>query len=221
MCFADGRFPADMSSRDFVYVSGVPKKENDDYIEKTDENWTVEEILKLLEGIEKYDLSWYNISENVGTKSAQQCLFRFYQDSIDDNILLDSLCNESQSDSDLWRTIVGQSSNPLMTLLSSLCSFCPYMASESAKSALKFFGENLKDKNVDMRKLTLQAAIVAFDSALEYARSCMEEESNLVMNRVYQLSEKQIERVTLKLKLLEDFVNHQRNSEPKIPEQQR
>ena len=218
-CFADGNFPADMSSRDFDHIQGVPRWELDES-EKVEESWTDEELLKLLEGVEKYDLSWYNIAENVGTKSAKQCLYRFYQYNIDDDIIYKSLCRETQTDSDLWRTVVGQSSNPLMTFLSSLCSTCPDLAAETAKCALKYLGDKSKEKNVNIRALTLQAAIVAFNGAIDCAKSQTDAESSHIKQLVYQLSEKQMERVALKLKMLEDFTNHQRNlKEPKIPEQ--
>ena len=208
-----------MSSRDFVFVKGILQKP-DDSLEDVDSNWSEEELLKLLEGVEKYDLSWYNIAENVGTKSGQQCFYRFYQYLIDDDILFNDRIKESQSDSDLWKTIVGQSSNPLMTFLSCISNICPYMAAEAAKSALRFFGEQVKESNPNMRLLTLKAANMAFDASLEYAKACQDEESNKIKFQVYQLTEKQIERESLKLKLLEDFTNHQRiPKDQKIPEQ--
>jgi hypothetical protein len=217
-CFADGKFPADICSRDFDHVQGVPRRELD-ASEKVDELWTDEEILKLLEGVEKFDLSWYNIAEQVGTKSAKQCLYRFYQYNIDDDIIYKSLCGESQTDSDLWRTIVGQSSNPVMTFLSSLSSTCPDLAAEAAKCALRFLGDKAKEKNMNIRALTLKTALAAFNGAVECAKSQIDEESSYIKQLVYQLTEKQLERVGLKLKLLEDFTNHQRNlKEPKIPE---
>lgn len=218
-CFADGNFPGDVSSRDFVLIAGVPRKDRNEFEKAENETWTDEELLKLLEGIEKYDLSWYNIAEHVGTKSAQQCLYRFYQYSIDDDILYKSFCRESQTESIFWRTVVAQSSNPLMTFLSSLCSTCPDIAAEAAKSALRFLGGKSKEQHIDLRVLTMQAALEAFNGAIDCAESLIEAESSFIKNLVYMLSERQLERVGLKMKLLEDFTNHQRNlKEPKIPD---
>ncbi|KAJ2888876.1 SWI/SNF and RSC complex subunit Ssr2, partial [Coemansia aciculifera] len=65
-CYMDGRFPGTLASSDFVKLtdssSGMPGAGDD---------WTDQETLLLLEGIEMYDDDWNRIAEHIGTKSRE------------------------------------------------------------------------------------------------------------------------------------------------------
>lgn len=51
-------------------------------------DWTEDETLLLLEGIEKFGSdSWERVSKHVGTKSVQQCILHFIRLPIDDQFL--------------------------------------------------------------------------------------------------------------------------------------
>jgi SWI/SNF related-matrix-associated actin-dependent regulator of chromatin subfamily C len=63
-----------LHSGDFIKLdekTGVVKKEKSD--------WTDQEILLLLEGIEIYDEDWDQIGSHVGTRSREQCVLKFLQ----------------------------------------------------------------------------------------------------------------------------------------------
>lgn len=95
-CFEQGLFPLNFLSSDFVKLNL-----------KADDDWSPQEVLLLLEGIEmfgSYDVNsnginnsnninsnangqWDKISEFVGTKSREQCLVKFIQLPIEDRYL--------------------------------------------------------------------------------------------------------------------------------------
>ncbi|EGV62605.1 Chromatin structure-remodeling complex protein rsc8 [Yamadazyma tenuis] len=94
-CFEQGLFPSNFQSSNFVKLT----KERDS------ENWSEQEVLLLLEGIEmhgSYDLinnasanqintnsngQWIKISDHVGTKTKEQCILKFIQLPIEDTYL--------------------------------------------------------------------------------------------------------------------------------------
>jgi SWI/SNF related-matrix-associated actin-dependent regulator of chromatin subfamily C len=72
-CYHEARFPANLHSGDFIKLddkTGIKKEAND---------WTDEEILLLLEGIEIYDEDWDQIAAHIGTRSREQCVLKFLQ----------------------------------------------------------------------------------------------------------------------------------------------
>lgn len=100
-CFADGHFPESLSSRlslsPFCYVR--PLTLRSDFIQCTDpvsaisgryntiEQWTDQETLLLLEGIELYQENWDQISEHVGSKTKEQCLLHFIRLPVEDSFI--------------------------------------------------------------------------------------------------------------------------------------
>jgi SWI/SNF related-matrix-associated actin-dependent regulator of chromatin subfamily C len=72
-CYHEARFPSNLHSGDFIKLddsTGVKKEKSD---------WTDQEILLLLEGIEIYDEDWDQIAAHVGTRSREQCVLKFLQ----------------------------------------------------------------------------------------------------------------------------------------------
>lgn len=228
-CFVDGRFPADITSKDFIRVQGlIGKKEPKTLKEnlKMISEWTEEETLKLLDGIEEFGDRWDRISEFVGTKSAKACLYQFLQFSIEDDLYKPGHDEDSENKSHslLWETYAGQSPNPLMTLLSLLStSLSPHVAAEAARAALEVAAEDLESdyivfkgdqkpstSKLELEHTTRRAAERAFDASLSYTRSLIELEHQIVGANARILTEKQLQRIELKLALLEDVV-HQSN----------
>ncbi|KAJ7801852.1 Smarcc1 protein [Mycena olivaceomarginata] len=75
----DGRFPSSMFSGDFVKLTAAAGAPSDD--------WTDQEVLLLLEGVEMFDDDWSRIEEYVGTRTAQQCIRKFLELPIEDPYL--------------------------------------------------------------------------------------------------------------------------------------
>lgn len=80
-CYLSGRFPSTMFSGDFVRMDDVAFKH------ASANNWTDQETLLLLEGIEMHDEDWTAISDHVQTRTRDQCILKFLQLPIEDPYL--------------------------------------------------------------------------------------------------------------------------------------
>lgn len=102
LCFEQGLFPLNFTSSDFIQLQNNKKSAE----------WTEQEILLLLEGIEMFatyeapnangtiasnsNAQWDKISEHVGTKTREQCIIKFIQLPIEDKFLT-KLIREDES----------------------------------------------------------------------------------------------------------------------------
>ncbi|TFK18204.1 Smarcc1 protein [Coprinopsis marcescibilis] len=124
-CYLDGRFPSTMFSGDFVKLTGTSTASDD---------WSDQEVLLLLEGVEMYDDDWVKIEEHVGTRSAQQCLRKFLELPIEDPYLN---TEGSMGPLRFGRIPFEQADNPVMSVVAFLAGVVnPAVASEAAKTAL-------------------------------------------------------------------------------------
>lgn len=82
-CFMEGRLPANHTS------SMYTKIENPSYDGSPDRNspWTDAEILRLLEGLERFDEDWAEIADHVGTRTREECVLQFLQLDIEEKYL--------------------------------------------------------------------------------------------------------------------------------------
>ncbi|KAL3736724.1 hypothetical protein ACJRO7_025632 [Eucalyptus globulus] len=81
-CYHEGRFVIGHSSIDFTRVDSTKI-----YDDLDGENWTNQETLLLLEGVEQYTENWNEIAEYVGTKSKAQCILHFLRLPMENGIL--------------------------------------------------------------------------------------------------------------------------------------
>jgi SWI/SNF related-matrix-associated actin-dependent regulator of chromatin subfamily C len=107
--------------------------------------WTDQETLLLLEGIEMYDEDWDKVAQHVGTRSKEQCVMHFLQLPIEDEYL-----NEPDAQlgplqysinaggvSGLEGLPFAQADNPVMSVVAFLASAVgPGVAAAAAQSAL-------------------------------------------------------------------------------------
>ena len=73
-CFCEGYFPSNLSSSNFARVEGpssIPPTDN------MTPNWSDEEVLALLQGIELHDDNWRRISDYVGSRTVEECIVKF------------------------------------------------------------------------------------------------------------------------------------------------
>ncbi|RKO92799.1 hypothetical protein BDK51DRAFT_18475 [Blyttiomyces helicus] len=77
-CYLDGRFPSSMTSGDFTKLVDRPTRH------ASDDEWTDQETLLLLEGLEMYDEDWTRIATHVGTRTRDQCILAFLKLPIED-----------------------------------------------------------------------------------------------------------------------------------------
>ncbi|KAK9462379.1 uncharacterized protein V1516DRAFT_689270 [Lipomyces oligophaga] len=129
-CFLENRFPSTSQSSDFV------KFEDTGYLsDDRDREWTDQETLLLLEGMELYDEDWNAVAEHVGTRTREQCVLKFLQLPIEDPYLEEK--PESIGPLQYSHIPLSQADNPVMSVVAFLASIVdPEVAAAAAQSAL-------------------------------------------------------------------------------------
>ncbi|KAG1147867.1 hypothetical protein G6F37_003760 [Rhizopus arrhizus] len=142
-CFLEGKFSAALSSGDFLRVDESGADLN------MEEEWTDMEILKLLEGVEKYDDDWLLISEHVGSRTKEQCITQFLQLPINDEFL-----STRPTQMELEEIPFGTTPNPVMAIIAFLSGHINSgVASAAAKSALQILMKLGEDSNATSTKV--------------------------------------------------------------------
>ncbi|CAI4034258.1 hypothetical protein SMKI_10G0430 [Saccharomyces mikatae IFO 1815] len=70
-------------------------------LEQIDENWSKEDLQKLLKGIQEFGADWYKVAKHVGNKSPEHCILRFLQLPIEDKFLYGDGDTKGNNDSGL------------------------------------------------------------------------------------------------------------------------
>lgn len=147
-CFVEGNFPSGSSSADFTKIS-TPESA---LASETEEKWTEEETLLLLEGLEEFDDDWNRVADHVGTKTREQCVMKFLQLEIEDKYIEAEL-PESQSAApsakflrDLeylseGRVPMHHADNPILSVVSFLAGLAPANVTEAAVASGRSVGE--------------------------------------------------------------------------------
>ncbi|CBX99260.1 hypothetical protein IAQ61_000629 [Plenodomus lingam] len=147
-CFVEGNFPSGTSSADFAKIS-TPESA---LASETEEKWTEEETLLLLEGLEEFDDDWNRVADYVGTKTREQCVMKFLQLEIEDKYIEAEL-PESQSAApstkflrDLeylsqGRVPIHHADNPILSVVSFLAGLAPANVTEAAVASGRSVGE--------------------------------------------------------------------------------
>ncbi|RMZ70094.1 SWIRM domain-containing [Pyrenophora seminiperda CCB06] len=138
-CFVEGNFPSGTSSVDFTKISNPGHSATAD----SEEKWTEEETLLLLEGLEEFDDDWNRVADHVQTKTREQCVMKFLQLEIEDKYIEADL-TESQSAApstkflrDLeylseGRVPIHHADNPILSVVSFLAGLAPANVTEAA-----------------------------------------------------------------------------------------
>uniref|UniRef100_A0A3Q4C154 Uncharacterized protein n=1 Tax=Mola mola TaxID=94237 RepID=A0A3Q4C154_MOLML len=101
-------------------------------------DWTEQETLLLLEGLEMYKDDWNKVSEHVGSRTQDECILHFLRLPIEDPYLEDS--SSSLGPLAYQPIPFSQAGNPVMSTVAFLASVVdPRVASAAAKSALEEF----------------------------------------------------------------------------------
>ncbi|KAF6732143.1 SWI/SNF complex subunit SMARCC2 [Oryzias melastigma] len=100
--------------------------------------WTEQETLLLLEGLEMYKDDWNKVSEHVGSRTQDECILHFLRLPIEDPYLEDG--SSSMGPLAYQPVPFSQAGNPVMSTVAFLASVVdPRVASAAAKSALEEF----------------------------------------------------------------------------------
>lgn len=99
-----------------------------------EDDWTDQEVLLLLEGVELYDDDWNAIEEHVGSRSAHQCIRKFLELPIEDPYIA---TEGNLGPLRYARLPFEQADNPVMSVVAWLAGVVgPGVAAEAAKTAL-------------------------------------------------------------------------------------
>jgi SWI/SNF related-matrix-associated actin-dependent regulator of chromatin subfamily C len=147
-CFADNRMPANHTASQYIRL------ENPTYTSILDRDapWSDAEILRLLEGLERYDDDWGEIAEHVGTRTREECVLQFLQLDIEDKYLESEPPLNPPTGMDLLGTGGGQlpfnqADNPVMSVVGFLASLAdPASTAAAANKSAHELRKNLRNK---------------------------------------------------------------------------
>ncbi|EKM58121.1 uncharacterized protein PHACADRAFT_252171, partial [Phanerochaete carnosa HHB-10118-sp] len=148
-CYLDGRFPSSMFSGDFVKLTQAQGANGIHHGSSTDadDDWSDQEVLRLLEGVEMYDDDWSEIERHVGSRSAQQCIRKFLQLPIEDAYIA---AEGNMGPLRYSKVPFEQADNPVMSVVAFLAGVVgPGVAAEAAKSALQELTDGDKKENTE------------------------------------------------------------------------
>ncbi|KAI0877297.1 putative RSC complex subunit [Hypoxylon argillaceum] len=147
-CYLEGRIPNNQANTQFV------RTENKAYSTVLDRDapWSDAEILRLLEGLEKYDDDWSEISEHVGTRTREECVLQFLQLDIEDKYLE----SEAPVRAPIGLPMLGnhggflpfsQADNPVMSVIGFLASLAdPKTTAAAAKKSVEELQQGLRKR---------------------------------------------------------------------------
>ncbi|KAK4165191.1 SWIRM domain-containing protein [Cladorrhinum sp. PSN259] len=146
-CYLEGRLPGNQTSAHYT------RMENPTYSSVLDRDapWTDAETLRLLEGLERYDEDWGEISEYVGTRTREECVLKFLQLDIEDKYL-ESEKVEAPSGIQMLGSHGGQlpftqTDNPVMSVVGFLASLAdPASTAAAAGKSAELLKRNLRNK---------------------------------------------------------------------------
>ena len=147
-CFYEGKYPVTMQSGDFFKIINENYKKD---LKDMENEWTDQETLLLLEGLDMYDDDWSKVAEHVKTKTQDQCILRFLQLPVEDPYL--GICQKDLGGLQYQDIPQNQSENPVMSIVAFLTSIVnPSVASAAANAALKELGKENEKKNHGVEK---------------------------------------------------------------------
>lgn len=147
-CYMEGRMPSGHANT--LYV----KMENPTYSATLDRDapWSDAEILRLLEGLEKYDDDWAEIAEHVATRTREECVLQFLQLDIEDKYLESEAPVNAPTGVAMLGSYGGhlpfsQADNPVMSVIGFLASLAdPKTTAAAAKLSVEELRQGLRNK---------------------------------------------------------------------------
>lgn len=133
--------------------------------------WSDQETLLLLEGVEMYDDDWQAVCEHVGTRSKEQCIGKFLQLPIEDPyISSDPAANLGplRYQAGLNGLPFEGTENPVMSVVTFLANAVgPAVAAAAAQGALGEFSKGLKRKRDETEEVAAKSPKAAEDTKPE------------------------------------------------------
>lgn len=208
-CYTNGKYSSELNSTDFVKIdpSSFPTSTGN-----SGNDWNEEELLKLMEAIEKYSDSgvnmaannvWDAIAECVG-KPREVCLLQFLK--LPTGELLSNYSNDDVISSISSTTFLNfpfsQSENPVLSVLAFLAGHVhPRVAAVASQAALSELSTLEAVENADLQGV----AATALACASAHAQNLATAESNRISYWKDLLIETQLKKLQLKIEGLEEL----------------
>ena len=140
-----GATPAPATGNNFgLKLDQYSRKSSSVLKNKATREWTEQETLLLLEGLELYKDDWNKVCEHVGTRTQDECILHFLKLPIEDPFFEDVELGSSGALGPLAYQPVpfSQAGNPIMSTVAFLASVVdPRVAAAAAKSAMEEFAK--------------------------------------------------------------------------------
>ncbi|KAL3901985.1 MAG: hypothetical protein SGCHY_000166 [Lobulomycetales sp.] len=193
VCFKDGRFPSSSTSGEFIKTADTASGSYE---------WSDQDVLLLLEGIELYPDNWVKVSEHVKSHSREECILKFLKLPIEDTYLESK---ESLGPLQYHRQLFSSAENPALSLAAFLgSSVDPKVAAASAKAAIaQLETEKNTDGTFPSGSSMEKAAASALGASAAKAHVLSMNQEKECSRLVNALVQAQIEQMDLKLKHFE------------------
>ncbi|KND05025.1 uncharacterized protein SPPG_00704 [Spizellomyces punctatus DAOM BR117] len=144
-CYIEGRFPSNMYSGDFIKMEDRPTKQ------AAEDDWTEQETLLLLEGIELFDEDWNKVADHVGTRTRDQCILKFLQLPIEDPYV--GVKSSDLGPLQFHRVPFSAADNPVLSLTAFLASVVdPKVAAAASRAAAEELEKATSTKEIKESK---------------------------------------------------------------------
>lgn len=145
-CLTEGRIPSNHTPDMYIKV------ENPTYTTAVDRDapWTDAEILRLLEGLERFDEDWGEIADHVGTRTREECVLQFLQLDIEEKYLDSEGVSNAPAGLSYFHSGNGalpfsQTDNPVMSVVGFLASLAdPASTAAAANKSADELKKNLR-----------------------------------------------------------------------------
>ncbi|KAF2713249.1 SWIRM-domain-containing protein [Pleomassaria siparia CBS 279.74] len=162
-CYLDHQLPSSTTHKDYVKI----EKPAYSKYPPSEEKWSDEELLLMLEALELFDEDWSKVSEHVVTKTREQCVMKFLQLEIDDKWAEADVPQEAPQTAHSFLRDLGalnegrvplhQANNPVLSVVSFMAGLAPANVTEVALASAR---------SVKEMKRTLQERINNPEGAL-------------------------------------------------------
>lgn len=159
-CIQEGLYDQSLKSENFQIIRQPDASTGQDL----EDNWTDEEVLALLEGLEAFDEDWNSVANHVKTKTREQCVMKFLQLEIEDKYLESDLPESDKAEPSVkflreleylseGRLPIYHGDSPILSVISFLAGLAPPSITEAAVAAKRTIPQMLAEQQSRMKKM--------------------------------------------------------------------
>ncbi|QLL30383.1 hypothetical protein HG536_0A02000 [Torulaspora globosa] len=170
-------------------------------LENVDDQWSREELQKLLKGLQEHGSDWYKVAKSIDTKTPEQCILKFLQLPIEDRFL-HSPGKDSGPLKYAPHLPFSKSDNPVMSTVAFLVGLVdPRVVRQMTGRAITAMEDIDKEENKDSDELK-EASEIALSSLGARSHVFATNEERQINAIASELVEVQLAKAELKLKFL-------------------